>query len=252
MRPFYDAIYLSPHLDDAALSCGGQIFQQTAVGGAVLIVTIMAGDPPPGKLSSFAQSLHARWRLPAEVVAARRAEDVRACEILGADYIHWPIPDCVYRSDPASGQPLYPTWPDVIAGVQPADLALANELAQQLAALPAAGRVIGPLAAGNHADHWVTRMAAEQAFGGQLYYYEDYPYVADGAALTAVFSFTPHQWQAEIIPLATKDLAAKTAAIAAFTSQLSTFFSDEADLAQQVAAFTESIGGERVWWKTAV
>ncbi|MEZ4728018.1 MAG: PIG-L family deacetylase [Caldilineaceae bacterium] len=47
MPSVYDAIYLSPHLDDVALSCGGQIFGATRTGQRVLIVTITAGDPPP-------------------------------------------------------------------------------------------------------------------------------------------------------------------------------------------------------------
>ena len=40
----YHAIYLAPHLDDAVLSCGGQIFERTARGENVLVVTVMAGD----------------------------------------------------------------------------------------------------------------------------------------------------------------------------------------------------------------
>lgn len=252
MRPFYDAIYLSPHLDDAALSCGGQIFRQTAVGAAVLVVTLMAGDPPPGPLSAFAQSLHTRWRLPTEVVAARRAEDAHACGLLGAEYDHWTIPDCVYRVDVADGRPLYPTWPDVIAGVHVADLALVNTLAQQLAALPDARQVIAPLAVGQHADHRVTRLAAEQTFGARLSYYEDYPYAAAAEALTAVLLPGGNEWQVEVIPLGAADLAAKIAAIAAYTSQFSTFFADEAHLVQQITGFTDRMGGERVWRSTAV
>ena len=41
-----DHLYLSPHFDDAALSCGGQIATFTAAGQSVLVVTITGGDPP--------------------------------------------------------------------------------------------------------------------------------------------------------------------------------------------------------------
>jgi LmbE family N-acetylglucosaminyl deacetylase len=83
------AVYLSPHLDDAALSCGGQIAQQTAAGLPVLIVTLMAGDPPARPLSPFAQQLHTRWQLhdAPTAVAARRAEDTAACRHLAAEYV---------------------------------------------------------------------------------------------------------------------------------------------------------------------
>ncbi|MGH2521295.1 MAG: PIG-L deacetylase family protein, partial [Anaerolineales bacterium] len=52
-------LYLSPHFDDAALSCGGTIHQQTRQGERAVVVTVCAGDSPPGPLSAFAQTLHA-------------------------------------------------------------------------------------------------------------------------------------------------------------------------------------------------
>jgi LmbE family N-acetylglucosaminyl deacetylase len=253
MRTHYEAIYLSPHLDDAALSCGGQIHQRTAVGQSVLIVSIMTGDPPAGPFSDFAESLHRRWGLAAyAVAAARQAEDAAACARLGAACIHWPVLDCVYRLDPQSGQPLYPTWPEVITAVHPADQPLIKQLAGQMAALPAADRVFAPLAAGGHADHRIVRAAAESCFGERLVYYEDYPYVADEAALTAVVSPDDPTWRPQVIPLTPADMRAKLAAITAYASQFHTFFTDEADLAQKVGAYADFVGGERVWWKTAV
>src|SRR5689334_12434287 len=77
-------VYLSPHLDDAALSCGGMIHQQTQAGERVVVVTLCAGGPPAGALSDFAQSLHTRWQTPVEAVAVRRAEDLAALKVLGA------------------------------------------------------------------------------------------------------------------------------------------------------------------------
>lgn len=247
MRTFYDAIYLSPHLDDAALSCGGQIYDQTAAGQSVLIVTIMAGDPPERPLSAFAQSLHARWELATDVVAARRAEDAAACRLLGAAHVHWPIPDCVYRLHPESGQPLYPTWPEVIGPVHPAETDLIASLAAQMAQLAPGGQVYAPLAVGNHVDHQVTRLAAARCFGESLLYYEDYPYVAEPTALTAVIPPGASEWQAQLIPLSPAAIAAKIQAIAAFASQFSSFFVDETDLTQKINEFATSIGGERVW-----
>ena len=49
----YDTIFLAPHLDDVVLSCGGQIFLETEAGNSVLVVTIMAGDPPQRTLTTF-------------------------------------------------------------------------------------------------------------------------------------------------------------------------------------------------------
>ncbi len=247
MKPFYDSIYLSPHLDDAALSCGGQIFAQTTAGQSVLVVTVMAGDVPDGELSDFAAELHARWELGSEVTAVRRAEDAAACAVLGADFAHWDVPDCVYRRSAATGQPLYPTWPDVIGAVHLDEAILIERLTENIIGLPDYGRLIAPLGVGRHADHQVTRLAAEQAAGGKLIYYEDYPYVAEAGALTAVIPDSDPHWQLTVIPLQEEDLAAKVEAIAAFVSQMSTFFEGHNDLVAQINAYAQQVGGERLW-----
>ncbi|MCP5190661.1 MAG: PIG-L family deacetylase, partial [Pseudomonadales bacterium] len=54
----YDSIYLSPHLDDVPLSCGGQVYQETSAGRRVLVVTLVAGRPTLDRLSHSAQYLH--------------------------------------------------------------------------------------------------------------------------------------------------------------------------------------------------
>ena len=71
-----DALYLSPHLDDAVYSCGGLIYQQTQAGQRVLVMTTCAGLPPSGPLSPFAEALHTRWQVSAtNAVTTRRTED---------------------------------------------------------------------------------------------------------------------------------------------------------------------------------
>lgn len=248
MRTHYDTIYLAPHLDDAALSCGGQIHGATAVNKPILIVTIMAGDPPPTLIASeFVQELHERWELPADAAKIRRQEDAEASRILGADFVHWAIPDCVYRMHPDTGLPLYPTWDDVVTAVHPAELSLIQELTTQFAHLPPATRVVAPLGVGNHADHLVTRQAAELCFGTKLWYFEDYPYVQEDGAITAVIPANTTHWQTCTIPLQPTDLAAKVEAIAAYKSQISTFFKDHHDLAQQIQSYAQQVGGERLW-----
>jgi len=61
-----DWVFLSPHLDDAVLSCGGFIFELIQKGERVEICTICAGDPPPGELSPLAEMLHQRWGVTAQ------------------------------------------------------------------------------------------------------------------------------------------------------------------------------------------
>ena len=131
----YDWIYLSPHLDDVALSCGGQIFMATARGERVLIVTITAGDPV-APVSEYAASLHTRWEV-IDATEARRQEDLAACAILGAEALHWHLPDCIYRVG-SDGKPFYLSDADIFGAVAPEEMALVDELAAQIIALPAA------------------------------------------------------------------------------------------------------------------
>ncbi|MCE7988896.1 MAG: hypothetical protein DYG89_47680 [Caldilinea sp. CFX5] len=248
MQPFYDAIYLSPHLDDVTLSCGGQVFQATRAGQRVLIVTITAGDPPNNAVSGYAQSLHDRWELVADAVAARRAEDEAANAILGADTLHWSLPDCIYRYHPTTGAPFYVSDPDIFGEVNPAESAVVTTLSEQIAALPPHTQLYVPLTIGHHVDHQLTRLAAEQAFPqAALCYYEDYPYAQKPGALAAVVAENNLSWQATTVPLTESAIQAKIAAIAAFKSQFSTFFQDLADLERQIRTFTASVGGERLW-----
>jgi LmbE family N-acetylglucosaminyl deacetylase len=244
----YDLIYLSPHLDDAALSCGGQIAAATRTGRRVLVVSITAGDPPAA-VSEYAHSLHTRWELAVDATAARRAEDRVACARLGADALHWDVPDCIYRADPATSKPFYTSDAELFGPVAGAEWGLVDALAAQMAELPSHGQLIAPLGVGNHVDHQLTRLAAERAFGAaRLRYYEDYPYADAPDAVAAVLAATPAcGWQVSVIALDDAALAAKCDAVAAYQSQLSTFFRDRGHLDARVRGYVAAVGGERLW-----
>jgi len=248
VREWYKAIYLSPHLDDAALSCGGQIFQETESRAPILIVTLMAGEPATDlQLSEFAKSLHERWELARNAVVVRRAEDVVACQILKADHLHWSVPDCIYRTDPATGEPCYPDWESIITTMHPADEAIVAWLVQHLQQLPAADQIYAPLTVGHHVDHRLTRLAAERVFGNELIYYEDYPYAADSEEVTAVLTPTPESWHCSSIELTVTAVRTKVDSIWAYASQRSSFFSTREDLEAKIEAYTAQVGGERHW-----
>lgn len=252
MKAAYDAIYLSPHLDDAALSCGGQIYQLTKAGKAVLIVSVTAGDAPPTALSDFAQRLHDRWELALETVATRREEDAAASDMLGADFLHLDIMDCVYRKHPDTGDALYASEEALFGELHPAELALAKDLAGALAQLPESGSVFAPLTAGHHVDHQLTRLAAELWLGrNNLYYYEEFPYVLADGALPAEVK-RKDNWRSQVLELSEEALARRIDAIACYRSQLSTFFNSREDLARQVSGYVHQIGGEQIWYHIAL
>jgi LmbE family N-acetylglucosaminyl deacetylase len=253
-------LYLSPHLDDAVLSCGGQIAQLVRAGQAVRVVTVFAGDVPADAAraaSPFVQELHTRWELGPNPSAGRRAEDRAALGILGARVTHQPFPDCVYRLG-RMGAPLYPTRDAIFGAVAKVEMSLIDEVVRALKRLrvPRDARVILPLTAGHHVDHQIVRAAGEQwcklqAAGRriQIAYYEDYPYAEQPDEVTAALD--QDTLESESVELDEDALAAKVAAIACYRSQISSFFADEAEMAARVHAYAEVVGGgqpaERLW-----
>lgn len=254
--PHWGAIYLSPHLDDAVLSCGGQIHELARAGRRVAIVTFAAGEPPPGELSPLALELHRRWGLGEDAVAVRRREDREACRTLGAEPKQWEFADALYRRDPATGRPLYDSMRELFAAPHPRDGLLVEELAGRLGRLAAAGRVVAPLAAGGHVDHVLCRRAAEAAFGAGLLYYEDFPYsrrrrtvrrALGGRALAGRALGERRRWEPLTQPLGEAAIEARCRAIACYGSQLGTAFSDLEQMRRQVRRHARRVGGERLW-----
>ena len=241
-------IFLSPHLDDAVLSCGGMIAQLAQDGHVVEVITIFAGDPPIGPLTPFAQSLHERWQA---VPADRRREDVVSLRSLGAQAIHWPYPDAIYRRDAASGAALYDSGQSIFDEVAASDAAMIESIAGDLAPIALPAQCYVPLTAGHHVDHQIIRRAAE-SLGRALIYYEDYPYAEIPGKVEAALS--GGSWRPELVRLGDEAVRAKARAILAYGSQLSTFFESEFEMGQRVRAYAARVGGEvgpaeRLWWK---
>ena len=100
-------VYLAPHLDDAVLSCGGAIHNHTAAGNEVQVVTVFAGEAgQDSALSGFAREQHTQWGCLSQPMRRRRAEDVEALAVLGAEARYLDYRDAMYRTGP-DGQWLY-------------------------------------------------------------------------------------------------------------------------------------------------
>jgi len=243
----YHSIYLSPHLDDVVLSCGAQIFQQINNGHSVIVATVMAGDPPVQPLSDYASSLHRRWQVDSKSIALRRDEDIAACAVLGADYLHWPIPDCIYRRDPGTDLPLYTSDNDIFGDIDIVEKKLIGRIASLLRELPPHNQLIAPLTIGNHVDHQLVRGAAELVREkAQLRYYEEYPYIS-WVKDAEMDLLTGPEGKMETMPVSEEALAFKIEAISCYKSQISTFFTGIPDARQRVRSHTILAGGERLW-----
>ncbi|HET9906620.1 MAG TPA: PIG-L family deacetylase [Anaerolineales bacterium] len=168
-------IYLSPHLDDAVLSAGGLIYDQTQAGDSVEIWTFMCGYPPEGEFSPIADQLHQQWGFSSaeEAVRKRRLEDKNAAAILGATTRHFDFLDCVYRQG-SNGEWLYSK---ITVPPHKEDEKLPAQIAEAISArLHPDDVLVCQLAVGSHVDHVLVRRAAE-LLGKSLRYDIDVPYI---------------------------------------------------------------------------
>jgi len=238
-------IYLSPHLDDAVLSCGALIWEQTHAGQQVSIWTLCAGDPPPGPLSTFAQSLHQRWQVGREAMAERRREDIMACKLVGAEYRHFQIPDCIYRKDPQRGEYLYSSEAALFGPLHPAEADLVNSVYKMLAqSLPPQYELVCPLTLGGHVDHRLTRQAAE-LLNRPMFYYADFPYIQDQEA--GLEEQAIQAQESKLFPISSSGQRAWEQAVAAYQSQISTFWSGAAEMQAALRAYARRESGMRLW-----
>ncbi len=239
----YDCVYLSPHLDDAVLSCGGRIWEQVQAGLKVLIVTFMGGDAPE-LLSPFARRFHLMCALDEQAMAIRREEDLKVCRQLGVDARHFLLHDAIYRRNGSTF--MYPSHRAVMRNLHPADTIVAQELASLMDRIPLHTERVAPLAIGGHVDHQLVRRAAERRWGRNLLFYEDFPYAMKW--MSAWKATRPHtHWEPVHVRLSEEAVQARIDGISGYESQIEMLFGGPDRMLDQVRRFIFSREGERYW-----
>ena len=222
--------FVSPHLDDVVLSCGGYIRHLTEAGEHVVIATVVTADVPAGMpLTSEMRRRHNLWRLGNSPFAARREEDIAASAVLGAQHMHLDLLDAIYRRD-SNGKPLYtknivhtPVHPDDLENYIPV---LCEKLKRALSTLGGMEiRIFCPLAIGEHVDHIIVRAAVESVCNSQnLIYFEDFPYVIKPDVVQPQLNNNGENWQSTIFELTPAEINARIAATACYASQIPKMF----------------------------
>ena len=252
-------MYLSPHADDAALSCGGQIASLTRRREKVVIHTLMIAEPPQAAFDNpLVQHFHALWKLGGDVVAVRRGEDHAAAHVLGAEIVFGRFLEAGYRTD-AGGAPLYTTIEQLLGAIHPDDplrdvfdsssvAAFRHELG-----VSAGDTLHAPLGVGGHVDHRVVRdlarALAREYPDVRVVFYEEYPYAS---------------WNADMVSSALGELALpvervlhrldawamlrRIRAIACYRSQLKMIWPrGMIGMALRTWQFMRRVGGEIEW-----
>jgi hypothetical protein len=174
MIPAQKFIFISPHLDDAVLSCYPMICSCLEQGIPVEIWTIMAGIPSDKTaFSDTAQQIS--MFDPVGYVQRRQSEDLEVGKAIGVSVRHFNFTDAIYRTCP-SKHPLYPELRDIFHKVDFRDLYLANRIHAALSPmLTADDVVVAPSAICGHVDHVLTRLACEM-LPMEILFYDEFPY----------------------------------------------------------------------------
>ena len=186
----------------------------------------------------------------ANAARRRQEEDFEALTLLGAEGRHWPYTDCIYRWIPDVGFP-YDSEESLWGAIHPGEEHLVDEIVTRLRKLKLAtgGTLYGPAGIGHHVDHQIVRLAADR-MACDVTYYEDFPYAGE-APDKVMEALGAGGWDAHLTVLSEQALVAKIAAIACYRSQISTFWSDQTELAATVREFARKVGedapAERYW-----
>ena len=200
------ALFVSPHLDDVAFSCGGTLAALAAQGWDTILLTCFTATVPAP--AGFALRCQTDKGIAPEVdyMGLRRAEDHRAAQRLGAtDVVHLPLPEAPHRG--------YGSAPALFGAARDAD-DVWREVLEHLQGCTA-DVVYAPQGLGGHIDHRQVVRAVEAAGFADVRRYADLPYalrIADPPGLPG-----------DVAP----DMAAKLDACAAYASQLGFQFGGE-------------------------
>ncbi len=228
------ALFLSPHLDDAAFSCGGLIAQLGDAGWRTVMATAFTRSVPDP--TGFALACQTDKGLAPDVdyMALRRDEDRMAAAILGTEPRWLDLPEAPhrgYRSAPALFGPLL----DEDAIWRPLAALVAGLVAELRPAL-----LVAPQGLGNHADHrQVIAAVLALADPPPLAFFRDAPYALRNQSALPDMRLSG-------LPACAVDAAAgldrKVAASRAYASQIGFQFGGPAALDHALRAFAAAEG----------
>lgn len=248
------ALFIQPHYDDVALSCGGTAAAWSVAGCEPRIVTVFASEIVHEMVGELAARKHARWQLddPDAVHALRREEDARAADVLGCSVRWLGLPDAIYRGD------RYPDDAALYGPLHPEEVALATHLADELVQLPEwrpLTQVFVPLGVGDHVDHQLAFEAGRQLAqrGIEVWAYEDLPYgIHTPAGLDRrLAQLAGVVGEIQRVPIA-PTLERKLSAIGEYSSQVPVIFRFTDDYREAIARHARAAGSageaaERFW-----
>lgn len=165
------ALVISPHLDDAAFSCGGTMALLADAGWRVVMATAFTRSVHPAAGFALACQLDKGLGADVDYMALRRGEDADAAGLLGAEPRFLDLPEAPHRGYDSAAALFGPARDD-----DDVWRALAAQIGELVEALRPA-LVLGPQGLGEHVDHrQVIRALLHAVDGPPLAFFRDTPY----------------------------------------------------------------------------
>lgn len=227
------ALFLSPHLDDVAFSCGGVAARLARAGWQVTMATVFTRSLQP--TAGFALACQTDKGLGPDVdyMALRRAEDRVAADFMGVQPLWLDLPEAPHRGYTSAAE-LF-TAPHAADDILPAIRAV---LAPLFNAQP--DLVFTPQTLGRHVDHvQLVRAILDDHPVERFIWYRDTPYAirdphaAPADALAGL--------EEQIIPIA-PTLSCKQDAACAYASQIGFQFGGAVATRQALSDFAHAQG----------
>ncbi len=230
-------IVLSPHLDDAVLSCGALMNHARTETSVTVVTFFTEGGEPPYTYGARRYLHKTRDRHANSLFLARRAEDQAVLEGAGISYVHVGLKEILFRR---RIQPLlnqfpwasrlipelsyaYPTLHLHVlrGGISPDDLSTIRCILDTIdrLSLESSTLFLAPLGVGGHKDHILVRTGAELS-RKRVAYYSDFPY---NTLYSVDLSFV--QRNSLMQTTWSRDVAAKLPLIRAYRTQVDSLFS---------------------------
>lgn len=178
-------VFVSPHQDDAILSCG-ELISQFSGKTTIIVVNVFTKAHKKPYTFSAKQFLKNSFAIDAnKLYAEREREDKNVLSAFSVKIVNLGFQDALFRKKKNSSllgkympefDHIYPTYRwHIIKGISGNDYAI-KELQEKLNLFKKKNiLVFAPYGIGNHADHLVTRKACEEMFDNLLFY-SDFPY----------------------------------------------------------------------------
>ena len=233
------ALFISPHLDDVAFSCGATVSWLASRGWRCVLATAFTRSVhnPTG----FALACQTDKGLPVDVdyMALRRQEDAACGQALGTEAVRW----LDFAEAPHRG---YDTAAQLFAPPHMGD-SVVEPLSQALSALcrelqPAI--TFAPLALGAHVDHVQLQRAVRLAVGAQapVAWYRDMPYAMRAGDDAGCDAGSDAGSANASVALGDRHLQAKLDGCACYGSQLGFQFGGVQDMREALTSFAQAEG----------